>query len=73
MNGAASRAVTPDALAEMIVLGPDPDRHLQAIDQFARAGYDHVYVHQVGPDVEGMIRFYEQSVMPRVGQLRATA
>ncbi|MCA1691669.1 MAG: TIGR03557 family F420-dependent LLM class oxidoreductase [Actinobacteria bacterium] len=28
------------------------------------AGYDHVYVHQVGPDQEGFFRFYEREVMP---------
>ena len=28
------------------------------------AGYDHVYVHQVGPEQEGMLRFYEREILP---------
>ena len=28
------------------------------------AGYDHVYVHQVGPDQDGFFRFYEEEVLP---------
>src|SRR5438067_6844337 len=62
--GQAARLVTPEALAEKIVLGPDPGRHLAAVDAFARAGFDHVYVHQVGPDQEGFFRFHEREVLP---------
>ena len=40
-------------VAESVVCGPDPQRHQAAIEEFAAAGYDHVYVHQVGPDQEG--------------------
>ena len=64
----AAQAVTPEMLANSVVLGPDVDRHLEAIEEFARAGFDHVYVHQVGPDQEGFFRFYEREVLPRVGR-----
>ena len=30
------------------------------------AGYDHIYVHQVGPDQEGFFHFYEQAVLPQL-------
>jgi hypothetical protein len=36
------------------VCGPDRDRHLGQIREFAEAGYDHVFVHQVGSDREGL-------------------
>jgi coenzyme F420-dependent glucose-6-phosphate dehydrogenase len=29
--------------------------------------YDHVYVHQIGPDQEGGIRFHEREVLPKIG------
>jgi coenzyme F420-dependent glucose-6-phosphate dehydrogenase len=58
--------VTEDAVAEQITCGPDPERHLDAIGEFAEAGYDHVCVHQVGPDQEGLIRFYEREIIPEV-------
>ena len=32
---------------------------------FAEAGYDHVYLHQVGPDQEGFLGFAERELLPR--------
>jgi coenzyme F420-dependent glucose-6-phosphate dehydrogenase len=61
----AAGMATPDDVAESVVCGPDPGRIGEQIDQFAEAGYDHVYVHQVGPDQEGFIRFAEREVLPR--------
>jgi coenzyme F420-dependent glucose-6-phosphate dehydrogenase len=55
--------VDDDDLAENIALGPDPDRHLQAIEQFVDAGFDRVYIHQVGPDQDGFFEFYEREVL----------
>ncbi|MFN2606381.1 MAG: TIGR03557 family F420-dependent LLM class oxidoreductase [Acidimicrobiales bacterium] len=64
---AATSLVGEDEVADAVVCGPDPDRHLAAIAAFATAGFDHVYVHQVGPDQEGFFRFYEAEVLPRLG------
>jgi coenzyme F420-dependent glucose-6-phosphate dehydrogenase len=60
----AAETVTEEAIAESIVCGPDPERHLEAIQEYVDAGYDHVYVHQVGPDQDGFFDFYERSVLP---------
>ncbi len=68
-----SELVTEDMIAESIVCGPDVDRHLEAIRSFADAGYDHVAVHQVGPDQDGAIRFYRERVMPRLSEVDAAA
>ena len=38
--------------------------HLEAIESFADAGFDHVYVHQVGPNQEGFFDFYEREILP---------
>ena len=45
------------------VSGPDVERHIAAIGKFVDAGFDHVYVHQVGPEQEAFIRFYESEVL----------
>ena len=58
--------VTEDDVAQSVVCGPDPERHLEQIRQYADAGCDHVYVHQVGPDQEGFFRFYEREIFPRL-------
>jgi G6PDH family F420-dependent oxidoreductase len=62
----AAQLVTPDHLSEMLPLGPDPDRHVEGIRKYLDAGFDHVYVHQIGPDQEGFFRFYEREVLPKL-------
>jgi coenzyme F420-dependent glucose-6-phosphate dehydrogenase len=61
----AAEMVTPEDVAESIPCGPDPGPIREQIDQYADAGYDHVYIHQVGPDQEGFIRFAERELLPR--------
>jgi G6PDH family F420-dependent oxidoreductase len=63
---AAAENVSPEDIAELIVCGPDADRHVEFIERFAEAGYSHVYVHQVGPDQAGFFRFYQTEVLPRI-------
>ncbi|MFN2387991.1 MAG: TIGR03557 family F420-dependent LLM class oxidoreductase [Actinomycetota bacterium] len=63
----AAEMVDEEDIAETLACGPDPDLHLEHITRFIDAGYDHVYVHQVGPDQEGFFRFYEESVLPKLG------
>ena len=58
--------MSPDDLAEKLTLGPDPDRHVEAIKAFVDAGYDHVYIHQIGPDQEGFFDFFERELAPRL-------
>ncbi len=62
----AVQLVTEEQVAESVVCGPDPERHLAKLREYVDAGFDHVYVHQVGPDQEGFLRFYERDVLPRV-------
>ena len=57
---------TEDQVADAVVCGPDSSRYLDAIRKATRAGYDHVCLHQVGPDQEGFIRFFEREIRPRL-------
>jgi G6PDH family F420-dependent oxidoreductase len=63
---AVAGLVTEEQVAEKILCGADPDRHLARIDEFAAAGFDHVHVHQVGADQEAFFRFYEDELLPRL-------
>jgi hypothetical protein len=56
--------VTEEQVAKTVICGPDPQRHIEAIRKYVDAGYDHIYVHQVGRDQEGFFRFYQQHVLP---------
>jgi G6PDH family F420-dependent oxidoreductase len=70
---AAAEMVTEDEIAETVVCGPDLDEHLAAIETFVEAGFDHVYVHQVGPDQAGFIEAYADGVLPRARDLAPTS
>lgn len=62
----AAGSVTEEALAEKVVCGPDPERHLEMARTYLDAGYDHVWFHQVGPDQDGFIDVYERDVLPEL-------
>jgi coenzyme F420-dependent glucose-6-phosphate dehydrogenase len=62
---AAFKPITEKQVAEAVICGPDPQKHVDAIRKAARAGYTHVCVHQVGPEQEAFLDFYEQKVLPR--------
>jgi coenzyme F420-dependent glucose-6-phosphate dehydrogenase len=69
----ATAMVSEDDVAEAIPCGPDPERHVQAIREYVEAGYDHVYLHQVGPDQEGFFRFWHDELEPRLADLGSRA
>nr|WP_062341233.1 TIGR03557 family F420-dependent LLM class oxidoreductase [Herbidospora sakaeratensis] len=55
--------VRPDDLT--LPVGPDPEVHVAAIQQFVDAGYDEIYISQIGPDQEGFFEFYESAILSR--------
>lgn len=60
----ASSMVSPEELDETVACGPDPDRHMEMLKRFEDAGYTHLYVHQIGPDQQGFLDFYEREILP---------
>jgi coenzyme F420-dependent glucose-6-phosphate dehydrogenase len=62
----AAKMVREEDVVQVIPCGPDPERHLAAVRKFAEAGFDHVYIHQIGSEQEGFFRFYEQEVLPKL-------
>ena len=63
----ASSWVTPDDVAESITCGPSAAKHIEAIQEYVDAGFDEVYVSQVGPEQEGFLDFYQREVLPAFG------
>jgi G6PDH family F420-dependent oxidoreductase len=62
----AVKMLSEEQRSENIVCGPDPQAHLDRIQAFIDAGYDHIYIHQIGPDQEGFFRFYKQEILPEL-------
>jgi len=62
----ASSLVTEEMMAEAVPCGPDPEEHLESIRQYVDAGFDEIYVQQIGPEQEDFFRFYEKEVLPKL-------
>jgi G6PDH family F420-dependent oxidoreductase len=62
----ASELVTPEMVAEQVPCGPDPERHIEAISAYVEAGFDELYVQQIGPDQDAFFAAYREHVLPRV-------
>jgi G6PDH family F420-dependent oxidoreductase len=57
---------SPEKIAEQVPCGPDPHRAAAAIQEYVDAGFDEVYISQMGSDQEGGIRFLVDEVLPLV-------
>jgi G6PDH family F420-dependent oxidoreductase len=68
----AASLVTPEMVAEEFTCGSDPDRHVSSIKERIDAGYDEIYIQQVGPDMDGFFDLYGSHVLPvlRTGRRR---
>jgi hypothetical protein len=62
----ASSMVTEEMVTDALPCGPDPEKHLAAIRQYIEAGFDEVYVQQIGPQQEGFFRFFEKELRPKL-------
>lgn len=51
--------------------GPDPAPYLQSVRAFEKAGFDEVYLAQVGGNLEGAFDFFANQVLPRVRESQA--
>lgn len=63
----AAQMVTEDDVAKAVICGADVQRHLDSIQEFVDAGFDHVYIHQIGPDQAGFMEFYKKYILPEFG------
>jgi G6PDH family F420-dependent oxidoreductase len=64
----ASTLVTPQMLTEMYALGPDPQRLLAMIEQYEKAGYDEVYVTNIGPYHREFFEMFSREVLPALNR-----
>jgi G6PDH family F420-dependent oxidoreductase len=62
----AASLVTEDQVAGKMPCGPDPERHLSTLRTYLDAGFDEIYISQVGPDQAGFMRFFQDELRPRL-------
>jgi alkanesulfonate monooxygenase SsuD/methylene tetrahydromethanopterin reductase-like flavin-dependent oxidoreductase (luciferase family) len=56
-----------DSTRDSVVAGSDPDAHLEQIEAYRQAGYDALYVANMGPHHREMIEFYGEQILPSLG------
>jgi G6PDH family F420-dependent oxidoreductase len=61
---AATKHVSPEAVAQVVTCGPSVQRHLEAIDRYIQAGYDHLILVQIGPDQDRFCDLFERELAP---------
>jgi G6PDH family F420-dependent oxidoreductase len=66
----ASSLVTADQVADAVPCGPEVGRYVRDINAFAKAGYDEIYLQQIGPDQEGFFTFWADRLADEVGAHR---
>jgi G6PDH family F420-dependent oxidoreductase len=62
----ATQLVTPDTIRDSTVAGNDPEAHLRQVQEYADAGFDELYVANMGPHHQEMIEFYGKQVLPQL-------
>jgi G6PDH family F420-dependent oxidoreductase len=61
----ASELVTEEMVAADVPCGPDVDKHLEAIRAYEEAGFDELYINQIGPEQDEFFAAYREQVLPR--------
>ncbi len=66
---ALTKDVSEQQVADEIPCGPDPQLIIDAIERYVAAGFDHVYLHQVGPDQAGLLEFAGRELVRRFARV----
>jgi G6PDH family F420-dependent oxidoreductase len=61
----ATQLVTEEMIGESVPCGPDLERHVAALQEFADAGVDELYVQQIGGGHAEFFEAYAREVLPR--------
>lgn len=61
----AAQLVTEEMVAESVICGKDPEPHIKRIQQCIDLGINKVYIHQIGPEQESFMKFYQKEIMPQ--------
>jgi G6PDH family F420-dependent oxidoreductase len=62
----ASEIVTEEMVTSDTPCGPDVDEHVEAIRAYEEAGFDELYVNQIGPEQDAFFAAYKEHVLPHL-------
>jgi len=67
---AASKTVRPEDIRQQFAVGPDVERHVQAVRAYVDAGFDHIVLLNAGPDPDGFFDFFQRKLSGRLRGLQ---
>jgi coenzyme F420-dependent glucose-6-phosphate dehydrogenase len=59
-----AQLVSEDKLAEKIIVGADPKPVIEKIQKLSQAGFEYVYIHNIGPNQEEFLEWAEKEILP---------
>ena len=62
----AAELISADDVAEKVVCGPDTKSFVEKVGEFVDAGFDHVFIHQVGPRQEEFLEWAKTDLLPGI-------
>ena len=62
----AVKLVSEEQALQAVICGSTAEQHIEGIKKLIDLGYDHVAMHQIGPEQDGFFDFYEREVLPRL-------
>lgn len=66
----AVQLATVDDVVESTPVGPDlVDAVRRSVDEYVDAGFDHLHIHQIGPDQRGFLDYWQRELGPALSEL----
>ena len=63
---AAANGANPESIHEQVLCAADAAPVVAAIDRFVGAGYDSIYLHQIGPDQQRLADVARSDLLPHL-------
>jgi G6PDH family F420-dependent oxidoreductase len=65
----AAQLVTRDTIAEQVPCGDDVEAVVKAVREFADAGFTMLHMHQIGPDQQGFLEWWQQDLADALAEI----
>jgi hypothetical protein len=60
-------------IGDALPCGPDLDHHVEMLRAYADAGYDELYISQIGPTSPEFFKVYEREVLPELRRISGSS
>ena len=61
-----SRHVSAQDVTKLVNVSADPGQHAEWLSQYADLGFDEIYLHHVGQDLDAFIDVFGEKVLPQL-------